>query len=481
MSPILLFVFLASSLFIPAQTQHSQPSNNEEAFISIRFSQSGMDCLKSMLTSKVLQSITPLIFNKIERTINVPLLGDVDLLLSRTRITQVQVYSCCCNKCADGSGVQLIAWGEVCNLTINFHLPFYHWLADNGCAGIKVTGMQLGKRLDLANDNGILKLSLVDLDYKDNNISVEVNEGSWLFRIMIHTFQRDIGVSVQNAISKKFREQILELDSFLRDVPKEIPIDEISSLDVTLLKSNSSSIFDMKGLFISRNKIPVPSRSFKNTQPSVLCIKEPKVIGISIHEDVLNSASALYYDAKYMRWIVDKLPNNIVLNTDIVPQLQKLYPNRDMKLNISLTSPPIMRISEKKIDAKINAKLIINILEVDAFVPIACFSLKFDGSSSVKIMAGEEGRVRKGGSGTTKLNDLLVSLEWSKIGNLPAYLFQPAVETLVETVVLPYANAQLRQGFSILNVHGFVFWRPEIILSNSWITFCGGLAYTEPQ
>ncbi|WCJ37436.1 lipid-binding serum glycoprotein family protein [Euphorbia peplus] len=481
MSPILLFFFLASTLFIPSQTQNSQPPNDEEAFVSIRLSQNGVDFLKSMLTRKVLQSVTPLIFNKIEQTVNVPLLGDVDLLLSHTRITRVQVYSCCCNKSGDSTGVQLIAWGEVCNQTINFRLPFYHGLADNGCAGIKVVGMRLDNRLELNNYDGILKLSLMDLDYNDNDISVEVSEeGSWLFRRMTHSFQRDIGVSVQNAISKKFREQILKLNSFLRDVPKEIPIDEISSLDITLLDGNSS-IFDIKGLFISRNRIPAPTRNFRSNEPSVFCTKEPNMIGISIHEDVLNSASALYYDAKFMRWIVDKLPDETRLNTDNVPQLPKLYPNHDMKLNISLTSPPIIRISEHKIVATGNAELIINVLIADQFVPIACFSLMFEGSGFVTIMEDEDNRMRVDGSGNMKLNNLLVSLEWSKIGNLPPHLFQPAVETLVETVVMPYANAQLRQGFVVPDIHGFCLWKPEIILSNSRLTVCGGLSYAELQ
>ncbi|XP_065873681.1 putative BPI/LBP family protein At1g04970 isoform X3 [Euphorbia lathyris] len=405
--------------------------------------------------------------------------GDVDMHLSRILITQIQVYSSGCNKSGVTAGLQLIAWGEVCNLTVDFHLPFYHRLADNGCAAIKVVGVQLGNRLDLEKHNGILKLSLVDLDFNYSDISVEVNEeGSWLFRRMIHSFQRHIGVSVQKAVSKKIREQILKLDSFLQDVPKEIPIDEISSLNVTLLKGNSSYIFDINGLFLSRNRsaVPLVSSNFRNSQPSVLCTQESKSIGISIHEDVLNSASALYYDAEFMRWIVDKLPDDSLLKTDIVPEVKKLYPNDDMKLNISLSCPPMIRISEDKIDASVNAELIINVLKAEELVGVACFSLKIEGSGSVEIIEDEyPGMLRVGGS--MKLKDLSVSMEWSNIGNLPLHV----IESVVETVVLPYANAQLRQGFVMPGIHGFLLWKAQIILSNSRITLCGDLAYVEPQ
>ncbi|WCJ37433.1 lipid-binding serum glycoprotein family protein [Euphorbia peplus] len=483
MSEILLFLFL-SSFFIPYQTQNLQPVNHEEAFISIRLSQNGVDFLKSMLMTKVLESITPLILPKIEHKVNIPLLGDADVLLSHIVITQISVYSSSSNNSGDSAGLQLIAWGEVCNLTISCHLPFRHRIDDNGCAAIQVTGMQLGKRLDLENNDGILKLSLLGLDYNDNDISVELSEGSLIFQRTIYSFQKHIGVSAQSAISKKFRKQILKLNSFLQDVPKEIPIDEISSLNVTFLRSKPPYIFDINGLFISRNRIPVPFpfRSFRNSRPSVSCTERSKMIEISIHEDVLNSASTLYYDAKFMRWIVDKLPDDTLLNTDAVPQLQKPYPKHEMKLNISLTSPPIIRISEHKLIARVNAELVINVLKADKFVPVVCFSLKIEASGLVKIMEDEDeypGILRVGGS--MKLKNLGASLKWSTIGNLSLHLIQPAVETLVEVVVLPYANAQLRQGFVVPDIHGFRLWKTEIILSNSRITVCGDLTYMELQ
>lgn len=82
-----------------------------------------------------------------------------------------------------------------------------------------------------------------------------------------------------------------------------------------------------------------------------------------------------------MRWIVDKIPDQSLLNTAgwrfIVPQLYKKYPNDDMNLNISLPSPPVMWISERNIDATIYVDLIINVLETDEVVPVTCIALVF--------------------------------------------------------------------------------------------------------
>lgn len=80
-----------------------------------------------------------------------------------------------------------------------------------------------------------------------------------------------------------------------------------------------------------------------------------------------------------MQWIVDKIPDQSFLNTAgwrfIIPQLYKKYPNHDMDLNISLYSPPVVRISDHNIDATIYSDLIIDVLEEDRVIPVACISL----------------------------------------------------------------------------------------------------------
>lgn len=80
-----------------------------------------------------------------------------------------------------------------------------------------------------------------------------------------------------------------------------------------------------------------------------------------------------------MQWIVDKIPDQSLLNTAgwrfIVPQLYKKYPNDDMDMNISLSTPPMIKISPNNVDAIIYADLIIDVLESEEVIPVACISL----------------------------------------------------------------------------------------------------------
>ena len=80
-----------------------------------------------------------------------------------------------------------------------------------------------------------------------------------------------------------------------------------------------------------------------------------------------------------MRWIVDKIPDQSLLNTAgwrfIIPQLYKKYPNDDMNLNISLSSAPAVVISEHNIGVTVYADLIIDVVGAGEIIPVACISL----------------------------------------------------------------------------------------------------------
>ncbi|KAL5861517.1 hypothetical protein ACOSQ4_002813 [Xanthoceras sorbifolium] len=295
---------------------------------------------------------------------------------------------------------------------------------------------------------------------------------------MVDAFEEKIGSAVENAITKKLKEGILNLDSFLQSLPKEIPVDDHASLNVTFVDdpvlSNSSIGLDINGLFTARKEVLFPY-SLKNLQPSVICPDQSKMLGIALDEAVFNSASVLYYDAEFMQWIVDKVPDQSLLNTAewrfIIPQLYRKYPNDDMNLNISLSSPPVIRVSQHNIDAMVYADLIIDVLEADKVIPVACISLVIRGSGSVKILGNKL-------TGSVKLNDFTMSLNWSQIGKLRLGLIQPVMWTVIQTLFLPYVNAHLGQGFPLPIIHGFTLKNGKIMCSSSKITICNDVTYT---
>lgn len=406
------------------------------------------------------------------------------MLLSNITIYQLQVLDSYVKP--GDTGLAIVASGTTCNLSMDWSYEYSTWLypveiSDKGHASVEVEGMEVGLTLGLKNQEGTLKLSLMDCGCYVKDISIKLDGGaSWFYQGMIDAFEEQIGSAVENAITQNLGEGILKLDLFLQSLPKEIPVDDDASINVTFVDnpslSNSSVGFDINGLFTARKKVPIPMYYYENTLPSVLCTEPTKMLGISLDVAVFNSASALYYDAKFMQWIVDKIPDQSLLNTAgwrfIVPQLYKKYPNDDMNMNLSLSSPPILRISEHNLDATVYADLIIDVLEADQVIPVACISLVIRGSGSVGIAGNNL-------VGSVKLNDFSMSLKWSNIGNLRMYLIQPLMWTLIQTVFVPHANEHLAKGFPLPIIHGFTVQNAEIIFSRSKITVCGDVEFRE--
>lgn len=83
--------------------------------------------------------------------------------------------------------------------------------------------------------------------------------------------------------------------------------------------------------------------------------------------------------ADYMHWLVDKTPDQALLNTAgwkyIVPQLYKQYPDDDMDLNISVSSPPLIKVTKQGIGATIYTDVIVDVLDAGEVIPVACISL----------------------------------------------------------------------------------------------------------
>lgn len=485
MQPFFFLLLLFTSSFIPTQSQ-SQPQPKNQAFISLLITQNGLNFVKNILIQNAISSIVSLQLPNIEKGTRIPMLGSVYFVLSNITIYEIDVDSSIVKP--GESGIEIVASGVSCNLSLDWSYEYSSiWfgpvkVSDQGSAQVQVEGMEVELKLGLENQEGYLDLKLKDCGSSVKDISIKLDGGaSWLYQGILDAFEGNIGSAVENAITKNLGEGITRLDSYLKSLPKEVPVDDHSSLNVTfvnnVLLSESSIGFETNGLFIKRNdSLPIPNLCHKNSKLPILCTNSSKMLAISLDEAVFNSASSLYYDAKFMHWIVDKIPDQSLLNTAgwrfIIPQLYRKYPNHEMNLNISLSSPPVVEISDQKAGVEIFADLTIDVLEEDKVIPVACISLMIQASGLVKINGNNL-------VGTIRLGDFGMSLKWSNIGNLRMFLIQPVMWTIIETVFLPYANAHLSKGLPLPIIHGFTLQDAEIILSSSRVAVCSDVSFAD--
>ena len=94
---------------------------------------------------------------------------------------------------------------------------------------------------------------------------------------------------------------------------------------------------------------------------------------------ILFVTTILIFQAGLLRRMVDKIPNQFLLNTAswrfLVPQLHQKYPDDNMLLNISAISPPSVRINVGRIDATVDLDVTVNVLDSGKIIPVACMSV----------------------------------------------------------------------------------------------------------
>ncbi|XP_027329590.1 putative BPI/LBP family protein At1g04970 [Abrus precatorius] len=476
MAPSVFFLLLFL-LFIPI-TASGDLQHHEEGFISLVISDKGLDFAKDFVIEQAIASIVHSQLPPIEKSVQVPLIGKAKVVLSEITINDIQVNSSSVK--TGETGIALVVSGATVNLSLKWRYTCSSWLvpigiSDSGTATVKVKDLQVGLTVNLRNQEGSLKLILLDYGCHVGDIYIKLNGGAaWLYQVLVDAFEGNIASSVEEAISEKIKEGIATLEYLLQSLPRTISLDETAVLNISFVDdpvlSDSSIEFELNGLFTARNEVLVTQRHRRGSCGG----SSPKMIKISLHESVFKSGSLVYFSADSMQWIVDELPDQALLNTAewrfLIPQLFKQYPNDDMNLFIYVSSPPIIQVTNKDIGVTLSIDIIINVLEASEVIPVACISVDFSASCAAEIVGNNL-------AGWLKLRKFSTYLKWSKIGKLHMHLIQSVTSSVLKTVLIPYLNSQLKRGIPLPILNGFALDSAHILYTPPWITVCSDVSF----
>jgi len=121
---------------------------------------------------------------------------------------------------------------------------------------------------------------------------------------LVDAFAGSIASAVEEAVSEKINEGISTLDVLLQSLPKTIPLDETAALNISFVNnpelSDSAIELAINGLFIGRNEILAPQGYLRGSDISVFNgDPPPKMITISLHENVFKSGSLVYFTVSF--------------------------------------------------------------------------------------------------------------------------------------------------------------------------------------
>ncbi|KAL6596647.1 hypothetical protein ACP70R_047290 [Stipagrostis hirtigluma subsp. patula] len=457
-------------------------AGGDEAHVSAVVAEKGLAFAKDVLIEEAVRSLTPLRLPGVEKAMRVPFLGGVRVAASNITLFHLDVGDDSTIYPGD-SGLVVVASGITANISMDWSYCYDSWffpieIADSGTASILVQGMEVGITMVIKNSNGSLALSVSQCGCYVKDLVISLDGGaSWFYQGFINAFEDHIKAAVEKAIPENIIEGAGKLDSFLQGLPRSVNVDNVAALNMTFVNDphygNSSIEFDINGLITSA--IAKTNSLRKHPQLSLSCGGASKMLLLSLDEDVFNSALEVYFKAGSMHWIVDKVPDQSLLNTAswkfIIPRLYWNYPNDAMLLNISMASSPVIRITSENIGATINADMIIDVLDGKETVPVACISVVVSASGVVEASGNKV-------YGRVGLDNFSLELKWSKIGNFHMSLIQGVIRVFLNTVCMPYLNSRLGNGFVLPVVHGFTLKDVYVLTSAEQLTLCSDVTFT---
>lgn len=469
-------------LLLPLLLFASAAAAGDEAHVSAVVAEKGLAFAKDVLIEEAVRSLTPLRLPGVEKAVRVPFLGSLRIAASNITLFHLDVGDDSAVRPGD-SALVVVASGISANLSMDWSYSYDSWIfpieiSDSGTASILVQGMEVGITMKIKNYNGSLALSVSQCGCYVKDLVISLDGGaSWFYQGLINAFEDHIRAAVEKAIPENIIDSASKLDSLLQGLPRSVSLDNVSALNMTFVNDpqygNSSIEFDINGLFSS--VVAKTSNLQKHPQLSLSCGGASKMLLLSLDEAVFNSALEVYFKAGSMHWIVDKVPDQSLLNTAswkfIIPRLYWNYPNDDMLLNISMSSSPVMRITSEKIGATINADMIIDVLDGTETVPVACISVVVSASGVAEASGNKV-------YGRVELDNFSLALKWSKVGNFHMSLIQGVIRVFLNTVCMPYLNSRLGHGFILPVVHGFTLKDVYVLASPEQLTLCSDVTFT---
>uniref|UniRef100_A0A7I4EBQ8 Lipid-binding serum glycoprotein C-terminal domain-containing protein n=1 Tax=Physcomitrium patens TaxID=3218 RepID=A0A7I4EBQ8_PHYPA len=413
------------------------------AGIMVTLSESGLTYAKEMLVNQLLEEITPLMLPDIKTHTDSPL-GRVDMEISHIELSGANVsYS---DVDLWKTGITVFAGDINARIRLHWYFKFMSMfvpfpLSDRGWADVEVNNMVAGVSFFLQAHNGTVRLTVVECGTGIDDLDIQLQGGaSWLYQLFVYAFDEEIRAILEAAITKRIIASIAQLDNNLQLLPRYLPIDDVSAVDVTIVQDPLVSLtflsVGVRGEFTSLSKPSNFTFPDHGLPPGLFCNDSTKMVTIALCDYVINSAAAVYYEAGYLEWIVDELPQESWLNTHfwrwLIPQLYKKYPNTDMALGFASSAPPTVQLKTDGVTANAVADLTLSVKTEGKSLPVACISLALSMDAIFNVVGNNI-------TAEATLNDLTLEMNWSDIGNFPVNLLQdqalglPTVRLFQET------------------------------------------------
>jgi hypothetical protein len=126
-----------------------------------------------------------------------------------------------------------------------------------------------------------------------------------IFNRFVYAFEDEIRSAIETAIVKRIMASAEQLDDYLQALPRNLPIDDVSAIDVTILEDplvNPTFLsVGLKGEFTSLVKPVNFTFPDHGLEPGLFCSDSTKMVTIALMDYVVNSATTVYYEVHVLQ------------------------------------------------------------------------------------------------------------------------------------------------------------------------------------
>ncbi|XP_053430811.1 bactericidal permeability-increasing protein isoform X2 [Nycticebus coucang] len=320
----------------------------------------------------------------------------------------------------------------------------------SGNFDLNIDGISISADLKLGSDPVLGKPTITCSGCNNTIDSVKVHiSGSklgWLIQLFHKRIESSIRDIINNEICKVVTNSVSSmLQPYFQKLPVKSKIDAVAGIDFRLVEPPiiTTEYLDvqMKGEFFRiSDPIPPPYAPPAMEFPA----DHNRMVYLGISEYFFNTAGLVYQEAGVLKLILtDKMipeESRFRLTTKffgtLLPQVAKMFPNMNMNLALSVSSPPHVSMQPSGL-------VLTPVLDIEAFAVLpnaslaSLFLLSMSTNASLEISAKYNRLI-----GKLKLDRLLLELRHSNIDPFPVELLQAIMDYVMPTLVLPKSGCR---------------------------------------
>nr|XP_009498656.1 PREDICTED: BPI fold-containing family C protein-like [Phalacrocorax carbo] len=405
-------------------------------------------------------------------------LGNVKYNISRIRVTAVEFPSASISL-IPGTGIKLVIGNA--SLTIDMNWNIRTWMfKDSRRSTVYISKVVVTAIFSTPLDNtGHTLISLTSCRITSGNIDIKLNgKSGFLHNFFIKYLKKPIHRSLVTNSCPNIRSGIQLIDEDLRSLNVLMPIDHLAEVDYSL--NRLPAVFrpfidlDLKGIVYPAGNYSSPPYV---APPFTIPDQRDSMLYLAFSEYFFQTSSFAYYTAgAFNITIAEETCSYFNISTEIfgsiIPEVAKYsvtpYP---VMLKLMATDIPIISLEQDSFTAEIQGSM-----EAFAVLPDSTtqslFTMNIAANTSIALNIFDQKLM-----GSLCLNRLQFSLAHSNVGFFEISLLENILSYILQTEVIPSANAKLSKGFPLPSLANITLTRPHITIAQGYMLISTDVHY----